>query len=159
MRIKTIIAAALLSIIVCTAASAQAPAYRGQVYKGRAGLSVTLIYPQIETTHGYMINSNHFIGGGVSIIWLPSVMMAKEFIDYQWFFKDAANTPMVGAQLGLMQVEDNYCFFEPRFGWNWALNDNLGITASGGLLLGLKDDGKAFVPAILVPAIHVYLEF
>lgn len=80
--------------------------------------------------------------------------MAREFVDYQWFFKDATNTPMVGAQLGLMQVDDNYYFFEPRFGWNWALKDNLGITASGGLLLAVSDDGLVFVPGI-----HACLEF
>lgn len=154
MKLKTILAALLLSLIVCTAASAQAPAYRDQGYKGSAGLSITMIYPQIETTHGYMINSNHFIGGGASFLWLPGILMAREFIDYQWFFKDAQNTPMVGAQLGLMQVEDNYFFFEPRFGWNWALKDNLGITASGGMFLAVSDDGLVFVPGI-----HACLEF
>ncbi|MBO4434274.1 MAG: hypothetical protein J5769_02330 [Bacteroidales bacterium] len=154
MRIKTIIAAALLSVIVCTAASAQAPAYREQGYKGSAGLSVTLIYPQIETTHGYMINTNHFIGGGASFFWLPGLLLAREFIDYQWFFKDAENTPMVGCQLGMMQVEDNFITIEPRFGWNWALKDNLGITASGGLFLGRSDKQLVFVPAI-----HACLEF
>ena len=155
MNLKTIIASALLSVIVCTVASAQAPAYRDQGYKGSAGICVTLIYPQIETTHGYMINSNHFIGGGASFFWLPGILLAREFVDYQWFFKDAMNTPMVGAQLGLMEVEDNLYFsFEPRFGWNWAINDNLGITAGGGVFLGVSSE-----MVIVVPCLRAALEF
>lgn len=159
MKLKTIIAAVLMSVIVCTAASAQAPAFREQGYKGSAGLAVVGFYPGIETSHGYMINTHHYIGGGVFLTYIPGLSpIFKEFIDYQWFINDKASTPMLGAHLGEMQFINgdinklvSVFYVEPRFGWSWALKETLGLTASAGAMIG---------PALGVfPAVHVQLEF
>jgi hypothetical protein len=141
MKLKTILAALLLSLIVCTAASAQAP-FRDPGYKGSVGPSFFFFGPGVETVHGYMINSHHFIGGGVAGYFLPPITpIFKEFIHYQWYFKDDYSTPVAAAQLGLMQTwgidEEgsfkNVVFFEPRFGWSWFLADRIGLTLTGGI--------------------------
>ena len=88
MKLKTIIATALLSFAVCTAMSAQAP-FRDPGYKGSAGVGFLWIGPGVETVHGYMIDTHHFIGGGVAAHFVPPISpVFKEFIHYQWYFKD-----------------------------------------------------------------------
>ena len=153
MRIKTIIAAALLSVIVCTAASAQAPAYREKGYKGSVGLSTFYFFPGIETAHGYMINSNHFIGGGLSFYGWMGAYFIKEFVQYQWYFIDRNNTPLLTAQLGLIETDEGAIlpYVEPRFGWSWGIVDRFGITLSGGIgLYGLEE---------IIPSINLAFEF
>lgn len=146
MGFKKCFAAVLLGVIVCTAASAQAPAYREQGYKGNAGLSILGYQPGIETTHGYMINSKHFVGGGIFIGGgIEGYFLMKEHIDYQWYIKDKKSTPVVVAQLGLFQTKDledgdrdpaeNYLFVEPRFGWSWAIGERYGLTLTGGIAI------------------------
>ena len=140
MRIKSIIAAALLSVIVCTAASAQTPAYREQGYKGSAGFSTYLFFPEIETVHGYMINSKHFVGGGLTLGGVDGTTLLTEHVDYNWYFLDRNNTPMVAAQLGMMQAfysdgTDNLLFIKASFGWSWTIADRFGLTAGIGISL------------------------
>jgi len=145
MNIRQIIAATLLSVLVCTAASAQAP-FRDTGYKGSVGAGILWFGPGVETVHGYMINSHHFIGGGVAAHFLPPITpIFKEFAEYQWYIKDEDSTPVVSAQAGMIQAwgidEEgsfrNTPFLEPRFGWSWYLANTIGLTVSAGLGISL----------------------
>ena len=153
MSFRQLFAAFLLSVIVCTAASAQAPSYRNQGYKGSVGISTFEVFPGIETAHGYMINSNHFIGGGLNVLKWDNYLFFKEFIQYQWYFVNKNNTPLITAQLGLIETNkgNTFLYFEPRFGWSWGIADRFGITLSGGIGILSSEE--------LIPSINLAFEF
>lgn len=153
---KTLFATFLFVLAAASTAFAQTPTFRNQGYKG----SVTytnhcIVFNGLETSHGYMFNEHHYLGGGVGAFVLTPVeelpTFMKVFVDYQAYIKDKKSTPVVGAKLGFVHsfvmargAQSNGMTFinamnvEPGVAWSW------GLKSGCGLKLGLHADTYLF---------------
>ena len=166
----------ILLIVINTSTSAQTPLFRNKGYKGSVGVSSFCIaFPGVETTHGYMFDSVHYLGVGIGanilfpsklIINIPAALIPTEFIEYQAYILRRNSTPVLGARVGCLQSwdfetipGDFLCFFEPTFGWSWGIaGGRYGIKPALGFTFFLFP--KANRPdEIAVPYISVNFEF
>ena len=106
MKIKITLTAILVAAL-CISASAQVPSFRDKGYKGSAGIAGFIFYgPGVETSHGYMFNPVHYLGGGIGVNSLPVggvPLYTTEFIEYQAYILKRNSTPVFGARIGSFQ--------------------------------------------------------
>ena len=139
--------------------SAYARDYRDKGFKGSAGLSTQI---QLNAIHawevgldlslGTMLNSNHYVGGGISLLSLAQmpyyVYETRLSIHYLAYCLNRDSTPVLGvkagtgiASPGFSQFQFYSVFLEPLAGWSWRLSSGFGLTLSAGL-----DLNHSFIP-------------
>jgi len=164
---------AVLLAGLCLDAAAQAPAFRNKGYKGNIGIETFQVFPGITTSHGYMFNSHHYLGGGFTTNVAPyskdANLFITPFIEYQAYILDKNSTPVVGGKiLSFARIpfdsEEHIRFLNgfaiaPQFGWSWGIGSQkqFGIMPyiSAELFLEFAH-GLHFYP---MPAIGVVFEF
>lgn len=130
---------------LCAAAMAQTPSFRSPGYKGSVSLTDAYgVWLGLETSQGYMFNSHHYLGAGVSGFMFPNgtsyPKFGSAFLDYQYYIKDAKNTPVLGFKTGVTHAFGygktggmkfkNAFLMEPSVGWNWGLKNGKGFTTA-----------------------------
>lgn len=118
--------------------------FRSRGYKGNAlYTNHYIVWQGVETSHGYMFNSHHYLGAGVGAFFLPLDKVpafGRVFVEYNAYFREKASTPIAGVKAGFCHAMNynNDCKFrnaaelEPSVGWSWTLQ------SGKGLLLGLS---------------------
>lgn len=151
MDYKRIITILAIIATVGLTANAQTSGFRSKGYKG--SVSVVGLPGNLggETSHGLMLDSDHYLGLGVGYFvqlnndtgWdfddIGRSMYA--FVDYQNFCLDGSSTPFIECKLGMVNsnkhlnkhynlVYNNYLLFEPGIGWSWALTSGQALSAA-----------------------------
>lgn len=171
-RLRTIIlTVALCALPVCMSAKTEreTPSYRQKGYAGSISIADMFIYfAGLDTSHGYMFNEHHYIGGGLEMYFTPTfwpavVSYIEPYIEYKAYFLKRGSTPTASIRAGYCvgaivdrQVEkpdviyaDGMCFeLNPALGWDWGLKNGKGLTLSLGAQLMLADYEVLALPKI-----------
>lgn len=162
--------------LLCTSTFAQTVKGREAGYRGSVSvINQALVCVGLETSHGVMINPNHYIGAGVGAYVFPNgtgyPTFAEVFIDYQAYFLKKSSTPFAELQTGYskaLRVEGygnsyNYwqgASFQPSIGWSWSINSGCGLSASAGaniiVPIGENPAGK---PVYIAPRVALTFAF
>ncbi len=168
----SVILGALL-FMACNVASAKKlndePLYRTSGYKGGVSLTDQLVFVGLDTSHGYMFNCHHYLGGGAGFFLMPfdSVpAFGRVFADYKAYLLKRNSTPTAGLQAGCcMAFRDmsGLKFLEafevsPHIGWNWTYSDKIGLDFSIGASVFVHNDGFSTL-AHVMPKISIGIEF
>ena len=167
---KTVAVAAL--IVVAAGAMAQSPSFREPGYKGNVSYSnMMIVWNGIDTSHGYMFNEHHYIGGGAGF---SSFLDGRAFpalihlfAEYRAYWFDGSSTPVAGIRAGyIFSVPSGGAVsnleIEPSIGWSW------GLKSGNGLLLRLGIDminapvaltENSSLPLTLLPKLSFSFEF
>lgn len=145
--------------------------FREKGYKGNVSLAGYGIFsPGIETSHGYMINENHYVGvlGGVNFLPLETKFTKAFFsainLDYTWYIMDKRSTPIVGMRVGpyftLMKSDEKRTLYItgmvlPNVGWSWGLKSGNALNAK----IGVWVTGISFSSTKSLPFISLGFEF
>ncbi len=145
------------------------PLYRTSGYKGSVALTDQLVFVGLDTSHGYMFNSHHYLGGGAGFFVMPfdeAPTFGRIFADYKAYFLKKNSTPIASVKAG-------WCFaardlpgntfrsaFEmsPCVGWNWSFNEKIGLDLSLGASLFVWNDGFSTL-SDWMPKISIGIEF
>ena len=165
-------AAAVILAALCLEMSAQVPAFREKGYKGNVGIQGLYLYvPGITTSHGYMFNGVHYLGGGLSVAVTPSsdpTIVPAAFLEYQAYFLKRNSTPVAGVKLqGMAELSDRPYYLAgliPTFGWSWGIGTQkqfgimpyLGIGAFYEITRSKMHDSFT---ALMLPILGVVFEF
>lgn len=138
-----------LLLLCCIGLGMQAQGYRAPGYKGSVSLAdMGYAFIGVETSHGYMLSENHYLGAGAGAYIFPDgkdyPKFGIAFIDYQAYLLDKKSTPFLGCKVGAFHVfkrtdRDGGAFVEdavmaePGVGWTWGLNSGQGLSVSLGI--------------------------
>lgn len=146
---------------------------RAAGYRGSISLTDQyLVWMGFDTSHGWMFDEHHYLGGGVGFFTLPDFWswptFAHVFVDYSAYILKRPSTPTAGVKAGCMMVigslgeDDPFEGFgqslfeiEPNVGWSWAFNENLGMRLSIGATVLIGRGGYARA----MPKLSVGFEF
>ncbi len=171
-RVLTVILGALL-LMNCNVMSAKKlndePLHRTFGYKGSVALTDLMVFVGLDTSHGYMFNSHHYLGGGAGFFLMPfdSVpAFGRVFADYKAYFMKRNSTPTAGLQAGYcMAFRDlpgikflNAFEVSPHIGWNWTYSEKIGLDLSIGASVFVHNDGFSTL-AHIMPKISIGIEF
>ena len=126
------------------------PAYRNKGYAGSVSFTdQNIILVGLDTSHGYMFNEHHYLGGGLDAYIVPisleSPIGYHFYAAYKSYWFKKRSTPTAGIKIGyggaIMTSKDyhsdayvpygNYKL-EPNIGWDWGLKNGKGLTMSIG---------------------------
>lgn len=146
-RILTIIILLACAASMSAQDNSEVPAYRNKGYAGSVSLSNQMIFIYgLGTSHGYMFNEHHYLGGGVGF-YVTTVgnhdkleterdkfsMSFQVFAEYKSYWFKKRSTPTAGFKLGYGVDPLIRSFeFEPYIGWDWGLKNGKGISAALG---------------------------
>lgn len=173
-KIFTIVLAALLACSIMTAKDRSQrtiiPTFREQGYKFNISYTNHYIaFQGMETSHGYMFNNHHYLGGGVEVYLLPIDFVptfGSVFVDYTAYISKKKSTFTAGARGGFcrsLNYQSSVAFqnaieFEPSVGWSW------GLKSGNGALLKLActtyvNPLQGGVEIIFLPKLSFGIEF
>lgn len=164
---KHILTIILLTVTmsVCAQENLDIPAYRNKGYAGSVSFNDQLfLFLGVDTSHGYMFNECHYLGGGLGLYITPMVvngvvpMTAHAYAEYKSYFLKKRSTPTAGLKMGYaIPVSDDphdperpdqtiVTYFkafevEPYIGWDWGLKNGRGIGLALGANLLIDDEG------------------
>lgn len=171
-RLRTIIlTVALCALPVCMNASTEreTPSYRQKGYAGSiSGANLFVYFIGVDTSHGYMFNEHHYLGGGLEmfvtpIFWPTVIGYFEPYIEYKSYFLKRGSTPTAsvragycaGAIFGRQSEKPDFiyaqgmCFeINPALGWDWGLKNGKGLTLSLGAQLLLADHEVLALPKL-----------
>lgn len=139
---KRLLLLALASMIT-VGSFAQSGDYRSKGYKGSVSFTDQMgVWLGLETSHGYMFNEHHYLGGGVGGFILPKDIcptFGGFFVDYHAYLLDRPSTPVLGVKAGFTHAFNykkndsgfkfrNAVTFEPGAAWSWGLDSGYGLT-------------------------------
>jgi hypothetical protein len=141
------------------------PAYRNAGYRGNVNIdNHILVWFGIETSHGYMINTQNYIGAGAEFFMSPFAddlpMFGNLFGEYQLYFQKDGSTPTAGIRAGYClalkdlsgNTFDKAVTLEPRIGWEWAKSDKFGLNLNLGFpLYFYKNYSDSPVQTVFMP--------
>lgn len=171
---KRILAVLVIVFAFSANAFSQIPSFREKGCKGSVTYSNMYLvrYNGVETSHGYMFNENHYLGGGAGAYYTPdgldSNAIVHFFADYHAYCFDKASTLVVGLKLGyakpVFPYLSNYHYLEmePNVGWSWGLNSGNGLTLTLGtysLTSIVKGYGEISIAIKLLPRMCLSYEF
>ena len=138
-------------------ADAQIPAFRAKGYKGNVSYTNQyFVWQGIETSHGYMFDSHHYLGGGAGVFLAPiddvPPAFAYVFAEYSFYIMNRKSTPFASVRIGACQaldekdVDGHFKFSfaaiaEPAIGWSWGLKSGKGLLLGIALSLFVSNDG------------------
>ena len=174
---KRLFAAVLLftcaSFIWSASASEQDEIHRSAGYRGSISLTDQyLFWVGFDTSHGWMFDEHHYLGGGVGFATVPDGFwptIAHVFVDYSAYILKRPSTPTAGVKAGYMTSfgvlgdqrplkdfgEMSVFEIEPNVGWSWAFNGDLGMRLSIGATVLV---GSQWTTAVM-PKLSVGFEF
>ena len=155
---KRILAVLVIVFAFSANAFSQIPSFREKGYKGSVTYSNMYLvrYNGVETSHGYMFNENHYLGGGAGAYYTPDGLDSN------------AIALVVGLKLGyakpVFPYLSNYHYLEmePNVGWSWGLNSGNGLTLTLGtysLTSIVKGYGEISIAIKLLPRMCLSYEF
>ncbi len=144
--------------------------YRTAGYKGSVAFTNQLVFIGLDTSHGYMFNSHHYLGGGAGFFIMPfdeAPAFGRVFADYKAYIMKRNSTPTAGLQagycLGLKNLSGNTFqnAFEiaPRIGWNWTFNEKTGLDLSIGAAFFVYGNAGSPTATRPMPKISIGIEF
>lgn len=149
-RILTIIILLACAVSMSAQENSEVPAYRNKGYAGNVSISNQLIFIYgFGTSHGYMFNEHHYLGGGVGFYATTlgnhdkpveeqkSIYMSfQAFAEYKSYWLKKRSTPTAGLKVGYSAYPLVRAFeVEPYIGWDWGLKNGKGISAALGATL------------------------
>ena len=159
-KLRTLIAVlAMAAIPLCANAKVnnEIPSYRQKGYAGSVSVSdMFIFFAGFDTSHGYMFNEHHYLGGGVEIYvltpFLPTELVSfiEPFVEYKAYFLKRRSTPIaslrggysIGSSInysgkGDIKTPSVSCQFalNPSLGWDFGLKCGKGLSLSVGLML------------------------
>ena len=160
-KLRTLIAVlAIFTLPIITNAQEnnKIPSYRQKGYAGNVSVSdLNVFFVGLDTSHGYMFNEHHYLGGGVEAYLSVPVMkdmwvlMVGPFVEYKAFFLKRKSTPTASIRASCMYsnlyiTDPEYVFlssyfhgysFEltPSLGWDWGMKNGKGLNLSVGALI------------------------
>ena len=126
------------------------PAYRNRGYAGSVSITdQNIILIGLDTSHGYMFNEHHYLGGGLDTYFVPIAIECPIgyhfYADYKSYWFKKRSTPTAGIKIGYggaLLVSKDYhsdayapygnIKLEPNIGWDWGLESGRGFTLSLG---------------------------
>jgi hypothetical protein len=160
-NVKMLLTAALLAVGMSasaqfTNASSRSNGFSGGPvpgYKGffEAGYTVGLGDYGIDriaiasTTHGYQINPNIFVGGGIAVNYFSDseAWNLPIFGNFRYTFLDNKISPFIDAKVGYAILDVDGFYFNPSVGCRFGLSDTFALTASMGYEVLSADYGYA----------------
>ena len=143
------------------------------LYRGSISLTDQyLFWVGFDTSHGWMFDEHHYLGGGVGFATVPDGFwptIAHVFVDYSAYILKRPSTPTAGVKAGYMMSfgvlgdqrplndfgEMSVFEIEPNVGWSWAFNGDLGMRLSIGATVLV---GSQWTTAVM-PKLSVGFEF
>ena len=159
---KRILTIALLAFAFSMSAQTKTdiPAYRSKGYAGSVSFTDQyIVWLGFDTSHGYMFNEHHYLGGGFGFFLAPvddlPPTMIHAYAEYKSYWFKRKNTPTAGLKAGYcMPVTyrgegSGFKFMgafemEPNIGWDWGLKSGKGLSLSLGATL-LMTEWHTFV--------------
>ena len=150
---------AIFMLPICANArkSNEIPAYRQKGYAGSVAVSdMFLFFAGFDTSHGYMFNEHHYLGGGfeayvlVPFLNYSFVYCVEPFVEYKAYFLKRRSTPTASLRSGyciggsIYYTDNNdtqtpstsgQFALNPSLGWDWGLKCGKGLSLSMGLVL------------------------
>lgn len=170
---KKILPLTLALLILGLSLQAQERNYRSQGYKGNA--AVTYFFPfwfGMDTSHGYMFNEHHYLGGGAGFYLTGfthnAPVLLRAFADYHAYWFKRASTPLAGIKLGYAHTvhpaNENIDWWEiePNIGWSWGLKSGYGLTLTVGAKIvtaPVQLTENSSLPVSVVPQLAFAFEF
>lgn len=153
---RTLVLLAVCMLPVCMSARTEkeTPAYRQKGYAGSVDLTGwNILFFGLETSHGYMFNGHHYLGGGLGAhfcpIFFPDMIGVFEpFIEYKAYFLKRGSTPTASLRAGycvasffhpeldegtVVYAEGISPFLCPTIGWDWGLKSGRGLSLNVGV--------------------------
>ncbi len=160
----------LMTFSVCKGQGKNETLHRTAGYKGSVSFTNQLVFIGLDTSHGYMFNSHHYLGGGAGFFIMPfdsAPAFGRVFADYKAYIMKRNSTPTAGLQAGYsMALKDlsGNTFqkaFEvsPHIGWNWAFNEKVGLDLSIGASLFVHGSAGNTTVTRPMPKISIGIEF
>ncbi len=146
------------------------PLHRTSGYKGSVAFTNQLVFIGLDTSHGYMFGSHHYLGGGVGFTIMPfdeAPAYGRVFADYKAYFMKKNSTPTAGIHAGyFMPLKDlsgnkfqKSFEFSPHIGWNWTFNEKFGLDLSIGAAFFVYGSSPYTSISRPMPKISVGIEF
>jgi len=101
-RILTIIILLACAASMSAQDNTETPAYRNKGYAGNVSFTDTyIILVGLDTSHGYMFNEHHYLGGGFGFYVTKDCPIAYHaFAEYKSFWFKKSSTPTAGVKVG-----------------------------------------------------------
>lgn len=174
-RILTII---LLACAVSMSAqdNSEISSYRNKGYSGSVSFTdQALILLGLDTSHGYMFDEHHFLGGGIGFYAAPikgNPIGYHVHAEYKYYWFKRNSTPTASVKLGyggaILTDKDyhsdafmpygNYKL-EPNIGWDWGLKNGNGFSLSLGADILINEILTKDMYAIVLPKISLGIMF
>ena len=155
-KLRTLIAVlAIAALPICVNAQEknEVPAYRQKGYAGSVAVSdMFIFFAGFDTSHGYMFNEHHYLGGGFEAYVLfpflnnSFVYCVEPFVEYKAYFLKRKCTPTASLRSGYCiggtiyytdesPYTSGYFALNPSLGWDFGLKCGKGLGLSVGLML------------------------
>lgn len=165
MKNLTIVFIALLMGAASLCADAQTkteiPAYRQKGYSGSVSFTNQyLVWLGFDTSHGYMFNEHHYLGGGAGFFLVPiddvPPTFFHTFAEYRSYWCKRRNTPTAGIKAGfcfpLVEKSGNlfrHAFeIEPNLGWDWGTKNGKGLSLTAGASMFVANRNVVAMPKL-----------
>jgi hypothetical protein len=155
-RALVLLAVCMLPVCMSARTEKETPAYRQKGYAGSVAMTDWLfVFGGLETSHGYMFNEHHYLGGGLDTYFVPIAIDCPIgyhfYADYKSYWFKKRSTPTAGIKIGYggaLLISKDYhsdayapygnIKLEPNIGWDWGLKSGRGFTLSLGanILMG-----------------------
>ena len=165
-KLRTLIAVlAIAALPICANAQEknEVPAYRQKGYAGSVSVSdMFIFFAGFDTSHGYMFNEHHYLGGGLDTYFVPIAIDCPIgyhfYADYKSYWFKKRSTPTAGIKIGYggaLLISKDYhsdayapygnIKLEPNIGWDWGLKNGKGFTTSiGANILMTIEEAKMY---------------
>lgn len=170
---KKTVAVLFVMFAACTAAFSQIPSFRERGYKGNISYTnMLIVWNGFDTSHGYMFNEHHYLGGGVGFFFVPDGLdfptIVHFYADYHAYCFKKSSTLVAGIKIGYADSVHptngniNALELEPNVGWNWGLKSGYGITLSLGIYtvtVPVNFTESSSIPFSAIPRMSLAFEF
>ena len=152
----------ILSVSLRAQTVSEIPNYRQKGYAGSVSFTNQyIVWLGLDTSHGYMFNEHHYLGGGLGFFLAPidevPPTLFHAFVEYKSFWRKKASTPTAGVRAGfgfpITHIGGAWDFktcglFEPYLGWDWGLKNGKGLGLSIGASVFTQDGYTEVMPKI-----------
>lgn len=147
------------------------PSFRARGYKGSVTISnMGIIWCGLDSSHGYMFNEHHYLGGGVGVMispfGSPPAFFFHIYADYNAYWFDRKSTPAAGIRIGYVRSSKrgNLSAFElePSIGWSWGTKSGYGLALCLGLdiiTVPVNFTESSSLPFTALPKLNFAFEF
>lgn len=147
------------------------PSFRARGYKGSVTISnMGIIWCGLDSSHGYMFNAHHYLGGGVGVMispfGSPPAFFFHIYADYNAYWFDRKSTPVAGIRIGYVRSSKrgNLSAFElePSIGWSWGTKSGYGLALCLGLdiiTVPVNFTESSSLPFTALPKLNFAFEF